>query len=420
METPNMGESGRIGLSSPDVQAGDVNVSIFIAPSHALLTRTVYNTKGGKEFKPGWSMENKPIFRMKFNCLQDGIDFYYKYASECGFKIRSSTSKVEKKLTGPDALLSKEDVESFVWLFQNILKCMGNEPSCLIIDQDPAMELCAVVWDREIEPNEFVDGWNTVMEKYDLVAHECCNSTYGDGVEFSIVVDNERQRNFDVTFDLSTLECTYTCKMFESQGVLCRHILFIMKGKSISEIPEHYVLTHWRKDVKKKSTSVDEAINFDKKKRLIFDVCSKMFSCVSLAEGCEDDMSDFVKYLSSFEEELMKKKNGVSFKEGKEADIQLFVGSNDVDVDILPLSQCLNKGSARSSKFLKSAKEVVVEEKSKKGRTCRACGQSGVSHDSRNCPKTCLSVFVLGIWYDVRMSDAVVLRFQYKGVEVDV
>ncbi|XP_021759459.1 protein FAR1-RELATED SEQUENCE 5-like [Chenopodium quinoa] len=192
---------------------------------------------------------------------------------------------------------------------RHLTRCMGNEPSCLITDQDPAMgiaiqnaftktkhrlcmwhimrkvpekvgttfcndndflkEFCAVVWDREIEPNEFVDGWNTVIEKYDLISHECY---YGDGVEFSVVVDDERQRNFNVTFDLSTLECTCTCKMFESLGVLCRHILFIIKGKSVSEIPEHYVLNRWRKDAKKKSTSVDEASNFDKKKQLISDV----------------------------------------------------------------------------------------------------------------------------------------------------
>ncbi|XP_021717459.1 uncharacterized protein LOC110685269 [Chenopodium quinoa] len=212
-------------------------------------------------------------------------------------------------------------------------------------------ELYAIVWDKEIEPNQFVDGWNTYAQRHEqdeqnrqnkhmpklitplkLEKHgysvytrsvfyefqqeskaayfsygvESCNSTYGDGVEFSVVVDNER--------------------------------------KSVSEIPKHYVLNRWRKDVKKKPTSADEASNFDKKKQLIFNVWSKMFFCVSLAKGCDDDLSDFV-----------------NFKEGKEASIQLFVGSNVVDVDILPPSQCLNKRSTRSYKRLKSVKEVQVE-----------------------------------------------------------
>ncbi|XP_021771183.1 protein FAR1-RELATED SEQUENCE 5-like [Chenopodium quinoa] len=96
------------------------------------------------------------------------------------------------------ALLSKEDIDSFVCLFQNFLKCMGREPSCIINDQDPAMgiaiekvftktkhrlcmwhimrkvpekvgtafcnetnflkKLSVVVWDREIDPHVFVDG----------------------------------------------------------------------------------------------------------------------------------------------------------------------------------------------------------------------------------------------------------------------
>ncbi|XP_021733413.1 protein FAR1-RELATED SEQUENCE 5-like [Chenopodium quinoa] len=213
-----------------------------------------------------------PIGRKDFHLFRDSISFDTIYDTNkyslvfCPF---TGVDHYKRCVTFCAALLSKEDVESFVWLFQTFLKCMKNEPSCFITDQEPVMELCAVVWDREIEPNEFVDGWNTVMEKYDLVAHEC------------------------------------------------------------------------------------------------------------LAKGSEDDLSDFVKYLSSFEEELMKKNGGesISFKEGKEADIQLFVGSNVVYVDILPPNQCLNKGSARSSKRLKSSKEVAVEEKSKKGRTCRAYGQ---------------------------------------------
>ncbi|XP_021729351.1 protein FAR1-RELATED SEQUENCE 5-like [Chenopodium quinoa] len=213
-------------------------------------------------------------------------------------------------------------------------------------------KLSVVVWDREIDPNVFVDGWNSVMEEFDLVDHEwfaymfkirhlwiptyfrdlfmggllhstsrsegensffcnlinphlicveffvlyetaldaqrheqdelnrlnnsepqlvthlhlekyvavvyssaifydfqeecqaacfscgveSCSSLYGDGVEFSVIVDHEKRKNFDVNFDLPTYECSCTCKMFESQGILCRHILFIMKGKSIHEI----------------------------------------------------------------------------------------------------------------------------------------------------------------------------------------
>ncbi|XP_057249928.1 protein FAR-RED IMPAIRED RESPONSE 1-like [Beta vulgaris subsp. vulgaris] len=106
-------------------------------------------------------------------------------------------------------LLAKEDIESFVWLFECFLKAMGNcQPTCLITDQDAAMKqaiekvfsktihrLCmwhimkkvpvkvgpdmcrttkfleklnAVVWDRDLEPDEFDKGWNSVMREFGL------------------------------------------------------------------------------------------------------------------------------------------------------------------------------------------------------------------------------------------------------------
>ncbi|XP_021741322.1 protein FAR-RED IMPAIRED RESPONSE 1-like [Chenopodium quinoa] len=299
-------------------------------------------------------------------------------------------------------------------------------------------KLSAVVRDREIDPHVFVDGWNSVMEEFDLVDHEwheqdelnrlnkyepqlvthlhlekhavvvysraifydfqeeceaacfscgveSCSSLYGDGVEFPVIVDHEKRKNFDVNFDLATYECSCTCKMFESQGIFCRHILFIMKGKSIREIPDLYIMNRLRKDILKKASGInvvlDDASRYDKKKQLVSDVWSKIFSCVSLSEQSEDDLSELIRTLFSFEEQMLTKnnsENATSSKEVKDADIQVLVGSNEVDVNILPPNQYLNKGSARSSKWLKSAKEIASEEKSKKGRTCRACGQSGV------------------------------------------
>ncbi|XP_021725334.1 uncharacterized protein LOC110692612 [Chenopodium quinoa] len=148
-----------------------------------------------------------------------------------------------------------------------------------------------------------------------------------------------------------------------------------------------------RKDILKKASAIndvlDDASKYDKKKQLLSDVWSKIFSCVSLSEQSEDDLSELIRKLSSFEEQMLTKnnpENATSSKEVKDADIQVMVGSNEVDVNILLPNQCLNKGSSISSKWLKSAKEIAYEEKSKKGRTRRACGQSSVSHDSRNCP----------------------------------
>uniref|UniRef100_A0A803MZ86 Uncharacterized protein n=1 Tax=Chenopodium quinoa TaxID=63459 RepID=A0A803MZ86_CHEQI len=78
----------------------DMNVRIFKIPTQLVLPRIFYNSRGDKEYIPGCSLENKPILVMKFDSLGDGIAFYYKYAKECGFKVHSSTTKVDKNKVG--------------------------------------------------------------------------------------------------------------------------------------------------------------------------------------------------------------------------------------------------------------------------------------------------------------------------------
>uniref|UniRef100_A0A803L0Z7 Uncharacterized protein n=1 Tax=Chenopodium quinoa TaxID=63459 RepID=A0A803L0Z7_CHEQI len=239
----------------------DKNVKIFKTPTQPVLPKIYYNSRGDKLYILGCSLENKLILGMKFDSRGDGISFYYKYAKECGFKVRSSTTKVDKNKVGSS------------------------------------------------------NGKGVTVIKYFL----CSKEGY---------VTNNKKAGKQV------------------------------EGKSIHEIPDLYIMNRWKKDIMKKASAtnvvLDDASKYDKKKQL-----------------------------------MLTKNNlesATSSKEVKDVDIKVLVGSNEVDVNILPPNQCLNKGSARSSKRLKSVKEIASEEKSKKGRICRACGQSGVSHDSRNFP----------------------------------
>ncbi|XP_042013988.1 protein FAR1-RELATED SEQUENCE 5-like [Salvia splendens] len=113
-----------------------------------------------------------------------------------------------KPITFAAALLANEGTESFSWVFEQFVKCMGSAPKLIITDQDPAMrgaieqvmsntrhrwcmwhimvkladkvgkdlraderfkkELNSCVWSELIEPHEFEAAWNEVMNKYGL------------------------------------------------------------------------------------------------------------------------------------------------------------------------------------------------------------------------------------------------------------
>ena len=55
-------------------------------------------------------------------------------------------------ITFDTGFIAKEDIVSFEWLFRSFLKAMGgNEPNCMITDEDPAMKIAAkIVFNKNI------------------------------------------------------------------------------------------------------------------------------------------------------------------------------------------------------------------------------------------------------------------------------
>lgn len=69
--------------------------------------------------------------------------------------------KHEKCVTFAAALISKEDVSSFKWVFDMFLKAMGRNPVCLVTDQCPAM--------RQAIPASFC-----ATEQFPATKHRLC------------------------------------------------------------------------------------------------------------------------------------------------------------------------------------------------------------------------------------------------------
>ena len=48
----------------------------------------------------------------------------------------------------------------------------------------------------------------------------------------------------------STFDASCSCAKFEGYGILCKHILYIMKRKQVKSIPSHYILPRWTMNVR--------------------------------------------------------------------------------------------------------------------------------------------------------------------------
>ncbi|XP_021759191.1 protein FAR1-RELATED SEQUENCE 5-like [Chenopodium quinoa] len=213
-----------------------------------------------------------------------------------------------------------------------------------------------------------------------------------EGIEQYRIVENTRKKSYHFTYVLCSNDASCSCRMFESVGILCRHILFVIKGKFLFEIPRQYVLHRWNKEAMKKpifglNNNLLDGAQKDKKQKLVGDLWYRFFSCVSLCEEKVECLESLLSKLISFENEMkdLESEGPVDKREAKNKHIELFVGSNDIVVDILPPKKSSNKGSG-SEKRKKSDKEIAIGESQKKDRLCRTCGQRA-NHDSRNCPQ---------------------------------
>ncbi|KAK4485793.1 hypothetical protein RD792_008440 [Penstemon davidsonii] len=75
--------------------------------------------------------------------------------------------------------------------------------------------------------------------------------------------DTREAKNFEVVYDKVGLDVRCICSCFNFRGYLCRHALSVLKYNGVEEIPNQYILTRWRKDLKRLYTLDPGSNNID-------------------------------------------------------------------------------------------------------------------------------------------------------------
>ncbi|KAK6912245.1 FAR1 DNA binding domain [Dillenia turbinata] len=66
------------------------------------------------------------------------------------------------------------------------------------------------------------------------------------------MVENRREvRDCEVFYNAAEGEVLCICGLFNLRGYLCRHALCVLNHNGVEEIPSHYILARWRKDIKR-------------------------------------------------------------------------------------------------------------------------------------------------------------------------
>ena len=77
-------------------------------------------------------------------------------------------------------------------------------------------------------------------------------SQEGD-VKTTVVGGDCSSKSREVQFNTSTMSAHCSCMLFETRGIPCRHIIMVLRGAKLNELPSQFILDRWKKTVNRRA-----------------------------------------------------------------------------------------------------------------------------------------------------------------------
>ncbi|XP_074296918.1 protein FAR1-RELATED SEQUENCE 5-like [Silene latifolia] len=285
------------------------------------------------------------------------------------------------------AIIAKENHESFKWVFER-----RNDY------QDFLKKLNAIIWDEDLEPDEFDGKWLEIMAQHDVGDVEWFFKRFehksGTLVEFLMRfesameqqrhnqkrLDNENRHSNPKLSSKMALESdaarVYTHNMFEEfqQEVHCKRAVLADFAR------------RWTKDAYRGIECSFNGLEFvdvdiiDEKQLEMTKLWSEVHETIGIIGGREkEDIQNLTNLIREFKEKLCPSSEKLSKEEELE---KLLDCKASKEITILPPKISKNKGSG---KRIVSSKSKAIAIVSKPKRMCKNCKQMA-HHDERNCP----------------------------------
>ncbi|KAG6655026.1 hypothetical protein CIPAW_05G186800 [Carya illinoinensis] len=274
------------------------------------LLNCVYDSHTVEEFEGSWE-----VLIQKYN-LQDNAWLKSLYAErmywapvfmkDVFWAGMSTTQRSESMNAFFDGYVhAKTNLKEFVDQFDNALrKKIENESAAdfqlfivtiSVVSPSPLEKIFQDIYTcnkfREVQKEviEMLATLPTLHRKDGVIA------TYNVEDEVS-VNDFIKEVTHMVYFNEAECEVKCSCALFEMRGVLCRHVLGIMRLNKVRSVPEKYILDRWRKDIKRTYTlirssydGVDERPEVSRYSRII-KKCNEVSTNASSCDEHTEDM----------------------------------------------------------------------------------------------------------------------------------
>ncbi|XP_024155754.1 protein FAR1-RELATED SEQUENCE 5-like [Rosa chinensis] len=201
-----------------------------------------------------------------------------------------------------------------------------------------------------------------------------------------------RRKNIDtcksceLTYEKKSDFASCSCRMFDSQGFPCRHVLaYLIKIQDVDKLPIQYILKRWTKAARHRVVLDCNGMEIKDNKALLARR-TKLFQHATYAIDkvmvSDEATKLFMEALDAFLENIKP----LISNEGGQTAVDLETETNNATIRHIfnEPHQVRAKGCGTRLKKGKEKRKVKVN--ASQGRQCHGCGLFGQSHDKRNCP----------------------------------
>ncbi|XP_023760546.1 uncharacterized protein LOC111908984 [Lactuca sativa] len=183
--------------------------------------------------------------------------------------------------------------------------------------------------------------------------------------------------------DSSSISCSYI--LFFQEGLLCRHMFFILNMKEYDEIPSNFILRRWGKDIivdgllrKKYSYPHKDSKN----ECLIQDLYAILRLSINKIANNEDELAKYIKQIQEVDSGIPLCTSSRA-SSSRSIHIKKIIGAAVPDVINIHNPQGIRNKGCASGKRIKSTREKVTETSKKGSSLCSLCHKP--NHNARSC-----------------------------------
>jgi hypothetical protein len=224
------------------------------------MNSCVWGSDTVAEFESQWrsiitdfGLEKNEWLTKRFDIRDKWIPAYFMDISLAG--ILRTTSRSESANSFFNRFIHRRVALVEFWLrFDTALECQRQEELMADNRSIHTTPQLLTPWKMEKQGSEvFTYEMFVKFQQQIIIARDhCCvqGITQGDGVKI-VSMRGGAGKVREVCYDTTTMIANCSCKLFESNGIPCRHIIQVLRIENEDELPSYYLLKRWQKRCKR-------------------------------------------------------------------------------------------------------------------------------------------------------------------------